>query len=63
MIEVFARNPDTKKSWLEATPSSHMFAARLPGDLAPGAYVVSVRARDEFGRTHHGHSIMEITGR
>jgi hypothetical protein len=63
MIEVFARNQDTKKSWLEATPSSHLFAADVPDDLGPGTYTVTVRATDEFGRVHHGHRIMEITGR
>ena len=63
MIEVFARNADTKKSWLEATPSSHLWSADVPDDLGPGTYTVSVRATDEFGREHHGHRIMEITGR
>lgn len=63
MIEVFARHADTKKSWLEATPSSHVFAADVPDDLGPGTHTVTVRARDEFGREHHGHRVMEITGR
>lgn len=63
MIEVFARNPDTKKSWVRATPSSHIFSADLPDDLKPGVYTLSVKAVDEFGREHHGHAILEITGR
>ncbi|MEQ8859994.1 MAG: calcineurin-like phosphoesterase family protein [Pseudomonadales bacterium] len=63
MLEVFARNEATKKSWLEATPSSHLFSADVPDDLQPGTYTVTVRATDEFGRVHHGHRIMEITGR
>jgi hypothetical protein len=63
MIEVFARHADTKKSWLEATPSSHVFAADVPDDLEAGTHTVTVRARDEFGREHHGHRVMEITGR
>jgi len=62
MIEVFARNPDTKKSWLDAAPSSHLFSADLPDDLGPGTYTLSVRATDEFERLHHGHTILEITG-
>ena len=62
MIETFLRNPDTKKSWLEATVSSHLFSADLPDDLGTGTYTVSVRAVDEFGRVHHAHRILEITG-
>ncbi|MDH3641910.1 MAG: calcineurin-like phosphoesterase family protein [Gammaproteobacteria bacterium] len=63
MLEVFARNPDSKKSWLQATPSSHIFSADLPDDISAGTYTVAVRARDEFGREHHGHAVLEITGR
>ena len=63
MVEVFARNEATKKSWLQASPSSHIFTADLPDDLEAGVYTLSVRARDEFGQEHHGHTILEITGR
>jgi calcineurin-like phosphoesterase family protein len=61
--EMWTRNPDSKKSFVNAAVSSHLFEADLPDDLAPGVYTLSVRAVDEFGRTHHGHSILEITGR
>ena len=60
--EMFTRHEETKKSWVNATPSSHLWEAQLPDDLAPGVYTLSVRAIDEFGNTHHGHSILEITG-
>ena len=62
MVETFSRNKDTVKSWLTATPSSHVFSADVPDDLSPGTYRVSVQATDEFGRQHHAHSILEITG-
>ncbi len=62
MVETFARNKATVKSWLTATPSSHLFSADVPDDLSPGTYRVSVQATDEFGRQHHAHSILEITG-
>ena len=62
MLEVFARNEETKKSWLQATPSSHLFSADLPDDLKAGTYTLSVEAQDEFGRVHHGHTVLEITG-
>lgn len=61
MVEVYARNEDTKKSWVEATVSTHLFVADLPDDLTPGTHVVSVRATDEFGVTHHAHTVLEIT--
>ena len=63
MLEVFARNPQSKKSWLQATPSSHIFSADLPDTIKAGTYTVAVRAHDEFGRVHHGHAVLEITGR
>ena len=62
VIEYFARNEDSKKSWLQPSPSSHLWSADLPDDLEAGTYTVSVRAIDEFGREHHAHSILEITG-
>ena len=62
IIELFARNTDSKKSWVEAQPSSHLYEADLPDDLAVGAHTVSVEAVDEFGRSHHGHAVLEITG-
>lgn len=61
MLEVYARNADSKKSWVDAGPATHVFEADLQDDLPPGTHVVSVRATDEFGRTHHGHTILEIT--
>ena len=60
--EMWMRNPDSKKSFVNTAPSSHLFEADLPDELTPGIYTLSVRAVDEFGRTHHGHSILEISG-
>jgi hypothetical protein len=61
IFELFARNADTKKSWVEAQPSSHLFEADLPDELGPGSYTVSVEAVDEFGVSHHAHTVLEIT--
>ena len=47
--EVFARNEATKKFWVKADPSSHIWTARLPADLAPGAYRVDVEVVNEYG--------------
>ncbi len=61
MLEQYERHRSEKKTWVEATPSTHMFEADLDDNLAPGTHTVTVRAEDEFGRVHHGHAILEIT--
>lgn len=60
--ELFRSHPDTVKPWVEAQPSSHLFVADLPDDLGPGTWTVTARAVDEFGRVHHAHRVLEITG-
>lgn len=60
--ELFFRNEAVKKPWVQALPSSHIFAADLPDDLGPGTYTVTVRAVDEFGKRFHAHKILEIYG-
>jgi hypothetical protein len=59
--EVFARNEATKKPWVKAEPSSHIWTARLPADLAAGAHRVEVRVVDEYGRDHRDHLVVEVT--
>jgi hypothetical protein len=59
--EVFARNEATKKPWVKADPSSHIWVARLPGDLDAGTHCIEVRAVDEYGREHRDHLVVEIT--
>ena len=58
--ELFQRNAETVKPWVEAETSSHVWKADLPDQLSPGTYTVTVRASDEFGRTHHAHKVLEI---
>lgn len=58
--EVFARNVATKKPWVEAGKSSHLWEARLPADLSPGTHRVHVTASDEFGRPHEAAMVLEI---
>jgi C terminal of Calcineurin-like phosphoesterase/N terminal of Calcineurin-like phosphoesterase/Calcineurin-like phosphoesterase len=60
--EVFSRNEATKKSWVKAENSSHIWTARLPTDLASGAHRVVVEAVDEYGRTLTGRLALEVTG-
>lgn len=61
MLEQFVRHKEDKKSFVEATVSTHLFEADLDADLPPGVHTVTVRAADEFGRIHHGHAVLEIT--
>jgi hypothetical protein len=60
--EVFARNEATKKPWIKAELSSHMWTARLPGDLPPGTHRVVVEAITEYGDAVSGRIALEVTG-
>ncbi|WP_158815794.1 calcineurin-like phosphoesterase family protein [Methylocapsa sp. S129] len=60
--EVFARNEATKKSWIKAEPSSHMWTARLPADLTPGTHRIIVEAITEYGDAVNGRIALEIVG-
>jgi hypothetical protein len=62
VVETYERNRDTKKSWVEAVKSSHLWQMTLPGDLGVGAHRVMVRASDEYGRPHTAHMVLEVTG-
>jgi signal peptidase I len=59
--EEFARNEATKKPWVKALASSHIWSARLPGDLQPGTHCVKVRVIDEYGREHRDNLVLEVT--
>ena len=60
--EVFARNEATKKAWVKADDSSHIWTARLPGDLKLGTYLVVVEAIGEHGQPLSGRLALEVTG-
>ncbi|MDP4021236.1 calcineurin-like phosphoesterase family protein [Methylobacterium sp. NEAU 140] len=62
VTELYARYPDAKKSWVKALPSSHIWTARLPADLAPGAHRVIVEGSDEYGRPLRSAVVLEVTG-
>ena len=62
IVESFARNQDVMKPWVKSAPSSHVWVARMPGDLEPGTHTLTVKAQDEFGRSHHAHRVVEISG-
>jgi hypothetical protein len=58
--EVFARNRQTIKPWVKAEPSSHIWTARLPATLEPGAHAIDVHVVDEYGRDHRDQLILEV---
>jgi C terminal of Calcineurin-like phosphoesterase/Calcineurin-like phosphoesterase len=60
MRELF-QGDTPRKSWVAATPCAHLWQAAIPKDLAPGAHVLLVRARDEYGREHTARTIIEVT--
>ena len=60
MLEQYARHRSSKKTWVEATLSTHLFEADLDANLPPGVHAITVQAEDEFGRLHHGHTVLEI---
>ena len=58
--EEFARNEATKKPWVKAEPSSHIWTARLPAELERGTHCIAVRVIDEYGREHRDHLVLEL---
>jgi hypothetical protein len=60
--DVFARNEATKKPWIKAEVSSHVWTARLPVDLDVGAHRVVVEAVTEYGDVVSGRLALEVTG-
>jgi hypothetical protein len=62
VAEVYARNEATKKAWVKAEVSSHLWTARLPADLPPGAHRVVVEATNEYGDVVTGRIALEVTG-
>ncbi|HEY1243493.1 MAG TPA: calcineurin-like phosphoesterase C-terminal domain-containing protein [Hyphomicrobiaceae bacterium] len=61
MCELFAGDAP-RKSWVAATPCAHLWEAALPAGLTPGAHVLLIRARDEYGREHTAPTVLEVAG-
>ena len=58
--ELFQREADTMKSWVEPMETPHIWEAPLPEGLQPGVHTITVRATDEYGRIHTEHKLFEI---
>ena len=63
IVELFARYPQTLKSWIRPLPSHHLWAAPLPTTLLPGTHRLEVRALDEYGAAHTALRLMEVIAR
>jgi hypothetical protein len=50
-----------RKPWVEATPSSHIWAARIERTTRRGPMLVEVRVVDEYGRAQETRVILEAT--
>jgi C terminal of Calcineurin-like phosphoesterase/N terminal of Calcineurin-like phosphoesterase len=62
VAEVFSRNEATKKPWIKAEPSSHIWRARLPRDLLVGTHRVVVEAVNEYGEIVRAQIALEVMG-
>ena len=62
VVEVYERNRDSKKAWVEAGKSSHIWQGTLPADLAPGTHRVVVKATDEYDRDLTNSMVLEVAG-
>ncbi len=61
VTELFARYPESKKPWVGAVASTHIWTARLPADLPPGAHRILVEGSDEYGRPIRSAAVLEVT--
>ncbi len=62
VVQVYEQNRDSKKPWVEATLSSHLWQGPLPADLPTGTHRIAVRGTDEYGRIHTASMVLEVTG-
>ncbi len=60
VAQSYARVPQLCKPWLEACPSSHIWQAALPLDLALGPQIIAVTATEPSGVAHHGELRFEL---
>jgi hypothetical protein len=54
---------DRYEDWVEPVPSNHLWAASLPGDLAPGVHTIVVRTVFGDGQVYQRSAVFEISDR
>ena len=58
--DLFRKAGASKKPWVRAEPSSHIWQATLPADLAPGLHRLNVTVKNEYGVLHQSALIFEV---
>ena len=59
--DLFRSAGATRKPWVRAEQSSHIWEADLPADLSPGLHRLNVSVLNEYGNKHQGVLIFEVT--
>ena len=58
--DLFRKAGASKKPWVQAEPSSHMWQATLPSDLSPGLHRLNVTVKNEYDALHQSARIFEV---
>ena len=58
--DLFDQAGNTKKSWVRAEPSSHIWQADLPPYLNVGLHRLNVKVRNEYGVLHKAALIFDV---
>ena len=58
--ELFSKAGASKKPWVRAEPSTHIWQAMLPADLLPGLHCLNVTIKNEYGSLHQSALIFEV---
>ena len=51
---------DRSVFWTPLRDSTHIWAAPLPRDLAPGVRRITIRAVEEYGQAHEASRLIEV---
>ena len=58
--DLFERAGSTRKPWVKAEPSSHIWQGSLPSDLGVGLHRLTVHVTDGYGRSHLSRLVFEV---
>ncbi len=58
--QMVKENPKDYLKWMEPVPSSHIWVAPLPGDLAPGIHRLEITVKDQQGSKYSANRLFEV---
>ena len=61
VVAHYAQYRTAIKPWVEPAPAAHVWTAPLPEHLSSGIHRISVTISDEYGRTSHVASLLEVS--